>query len=91
VVPPLQPVVVGSFPDTGCMVPESFAVGGNRSYPQFSAVIGSPRNLGYITPTVVPEPSIERVAGAGHSTVGRRGTHMVLYTLPRDSVVRLRE
>jgi hypothetical protein len=30
------------------------------------------------TPTVAPEPSVERVAGAGHSMVGRIGTHMLL-------------
>jgi hypothetical protein len=32
--------------------------------------------------TVAPEPSAEWVAGAGHSMVGRTGTHMVLWALP---------
>jgi hypothetical protein len=36
---------------------------------------------------VVP-PSVERVAGAIHSMVGRIGTHMLLRVPPRDSVVR---
>jgi hypothetical protein len=30
--PPLQPVEAGSFPDTGCMVPQPYAARGNRSY-----------------------------------------------------------
>jgi hypothetical protein len=30
------------------------------------------------------------VAGAGHSTVDRIGTHMVTWALPQDSAVRLR-
>jgi hypothetical protein len=39
--------------------------------------------------TVAHEPSIEWVVGADHSTVGRIGSHMVLCTLPWDSVERL--
>jgi hypothetical protein len=35
VAPPLQSGVVGPFPGTGCMVPQSFVVGGNWSYPRF--------------------------------------------------------
>jgi hypothetical protein len=62
----------------GCMVPQSFAAGGNRSYLKFWVVIGGPQYPGYITPRVAPEPSVERVARAGHSTVGGIGTHMVL-------------
>jgi hypothetical protein len=31
--PPLQPVEVGLFPGMGCMVPQPYAAGGNRSYP----------------------------------------------------------
>jgi hypothetical protein len=45
--------------------------------------------MGYITLAVAREPSIERVAGADHSTVGRICTHMVLWALPRCSVERL--
>jgi hypothetical protein len=44
---------------------------------------------GYFTPTVAPEPSVEQVAGAGNSTVGRIGTHMLLWALSWDSAVRL--
>jgi hypothetical protein len=31
-----------------------------------------------MTPIVAAEPSVERVAGASHSTVGRIGSHMVV-------------
>jgi hypothetical protein len=51
VAPPLQPEVVGSFPGMGCMVPQSFAAGGNQSYPDFWAITSVPRYLGYITLT----------------------------------------
>jgi hypothetical protein len=43
----------------------------------------------YLTMTVALEPSIERVARAGHSTVGRIDSHMLLRALLWDSVVRL--
>jgi hypothetical protein len=36
------------------MVPQLFAVGGNRSYPEFWAITCDPRYLGYFTPTPVP-------------------------------------
>jgi hypothetical protein len=48
VAPPLQLGVVGSFPDTGCMVLQPFAAGGNRSYQEFWAVTGGRRYLGYL-------------------------------------------
>jgi hypothetical protein len=35
----------------GCMVPQSFTAGGNRSYPKFWVVTGDPRYPGYLTPT----------------------------------------
>jgi hypothetical protein len=73
----------------GCMVLQPFAVGGNGPYQEFWAIIGGPRYLGYITLIVSSEPSVERVAGACHSTVGRTCTHMVLWALPWDSAVRL--
>jgi hypothetical protein len=73
-----------------CMVPQSFAAGGNRSYLEFWAVTGGPWYPWYVTPTAAPEPSIERLAGASHSTVGGTGTYMVLWALPQDSAVRLR-
>jgi hypothetical protein len=37
VAPPLQPGVVGLFPGMGRMVPQSFAAGGNQSYPRLFA------------------------------------------------------
>jgi hypothetical protein len=73
----------------GCMVPQLFAARGNRSYLEFWAVTGSLRSPGYLAPTVAPEPSVELVAGAGHSMVGRIGTHMLLWVPTRDSLVRL--
>jgi hypothetical protein len=41
------------------------------------------------TLTVAIEPSVERVARADHSKVGGTGSHMVLWALQWDSVVRL--
>jgi hypothetical protein len=75
VAPSLQLGVLGPSPSTGCMVSQPFAVRGNLSYPEFWAVTGVPR---YFTSTVALEPSIERVVGAGHSAVGRAGSHMLL-------------
>jgi hypothetical protein len=60
VAPPLQPGVVGPFPGMRCMVPQSFATGGNQSSLEFWAITGGPRYPGYITLTVAPEPSVER-------------------------------
>jgi hypothetical protein len=61
-----------------CMVPQLFATRVNRSYPEFWIITGDPWYSGYFTPTVAPEPSVERVARAGLSTVGRIGTYMLL-------------
>jgi hypothetical protein len=82
--------VVGPFYGTGCLIPQSFDTGGNWSYLEFWAITDGPWYPGYITPIVAPKPSIERVAGASHSMMGRTGTHMVLWALPRDSAARLR-
>jgi hypothetical protein len=81
---PLHPGVVGPFPGTGCLVPQPFAAGGNRLYLEFWAITGGPRYSGYITPTVAPEPSIERVARDSHSMMGRTGTHMGLWAISLD-------
>jgi hypothetical protein len=53
-------------------------------------VTGGPRYPRHITPTVALEPSVEWVAGAGHSTMGGTGTHMVLWALMRDLAAKLR-
>jgi hypothetical protein len=79
----------GAISDMGCMVPQLFAAGGNWSYPEFGAIIGDRRYPRYKTLIVAPEPSVERVAGAGHSMVGRTSSHMLLQALPRDSMARL--
>jgi hypothetical protein len=60
------------------MVPQPFTTGGKQSYPKFWAVTDDLVYSGYQTMTVAHEPSIEWVAGAGHSTGGRMGTHMLL-------------
>jgi hypothetical protein len=44
--PSLHPGEVGSFPSTGCLVPQPFATGGNRLYPVL---------LGYNWRLIVPE------------------------------------
>jgi hypothetical protein len=65
----------GAISGTGCTVSQPFAVVGNQSYPEFWAVTDVPWYPGYKTPTVVSEPSVERVAKADHSTVDRTCTH----------------
>jgi hypothetical protein len=72
----------------GCMVLQSFAAVGNQPYPEFWAVTGDSWYLGYLTATLAPKPSVEWVAGANHSMVGRTGTHMLLRALQRDSATR---
>jgi hypothetical protein len=78
VAPPLQPKVMGSFPDTGCMVPKPFAAGKSQSYLEFCAITSDLHYPEYFIPTVALEPSIERVVRADHLTVGRTSSHMVL-------------
>jgi hypothetical protein len=51
------------------------------------AVTGGSQYLGYMTSTVAPEFSIDRVAETVHSIEGRIGTHMSLWVSPWDSVV----
>jgi hypothetical protein len=70
------------------MVHQPFAAGGNQLYLDFWAIIGDLRFLGYKTPTVALEPIIKWVAGAIHSTGDIIGTHMLLWVLPRDLMVR---
>jgi hypothetical protein len=67
------------------MVPEPFTTGGNPLYLEFCAVTGDSRYPRHFTPIVAPEPSVKWVARAGHSMVGRTGTHMVLQALMWDS------
>jgi hypothetical protein len=71
-----------------CVVPQPFAAGGNRSYPELWVVTSDPWYSGYKTPTTALEPSVERVAGAIQWTGGRIGTHMLLRVPSRDLVVR---
>jgi hypothetical protein len=69
------------------MVPNHFAAEGNRSYPDYWAVINDPRYPGYKTPTIAPVPFDKRVAGADHLRDGGIGTHMILWGPPQDSEV----
>jgi hypothetical protein len=62
----------------GCMIPQPFATGGNRSYLEFWVVTGSPRYSGYFTPTIAPEPSVERVVKNILSMGGRIGAYVAL-------------
>jgi hypothetical protein len=52
VAPPLHLGVVGVLPGTGCMIPQPFATGENRSYLEFWAVIGGVWYPRYIAPTI---------------------------------------
>jgi hypothetical protein len=71
----------------GCMDPQPFEARGNRSYLKFWAVTSDPRYPRYLTLIVALEPFVEQVVGAGHSTVGRTGTHMLLQALSCDSTI----
>jgi hypothetical protein len=88
VAPPLQPRVVGPYLIWGCMVSQPFAIGGNQSYPDFWPVTDDPWYPGYETLTVAPEHSVERVARAIQLIGDIIGTHMLLWVLPWDLVVR---
>jgi hypothetical protein len=70
------------------VVPQPFAIGVNRSYPDLWVITGDMQYLGYKNRTVAPEPSVEWVAGAVPSTGGRIGTHMLLWVSSWDSMVR---
>jgi hypothetical protein len=64
--------VLAVFLGTECMVFYPFLTVGNQLYPEFWVVIGGPWYPGYITLTLAPEPSVERVARVGHSIVGKQ-------------------
>jgi hypothetical protein len=49
-------------------------------------VTGIPRYSGYKTLTVAPEPIVEQVVRAIHSTGGRIGTHKLLWVLSQDQL-----
>jgi hypothetical protein len=52
------------------------------------AITSGSQYLGYKTPTVAIEPSVEHVAEVVHLMGGRIGTHMSLQVPPWDSMVR---
>jgi hypothetical protein len=78
----------GAISSMRCMVAQPFAARGNWLYPEFYG-----HNRRATVPRVLdpdsspPELSVERVARAGHSTVGRIGTHMLLRVPSRDLLV----
>jgi hypothetical protein len=86
VAPPIQHGVVGLFPGMEYMDPQLFPARENRSYPEFWPYPVAHGTRG-IYPDSSPKPSVEQVAGVGHSTMGRTCSHMILWALPRDSVV----
>jgi hypothetical protein len=71
------------------MVLQLFATRGNQLYLEFWAVTGDLQYPGYKTPTIAPEPSVERVVENVLLPGGRIGTHMLLQALPRYWAVRL--
>jgi hypothetical protein len=79
----------GAISGTGCMVPQSFATGGNWSYPKFWAVTGDLRYPGYKTSTVAPDPFVERAVENALLTGGRIGSYMLVQALLWDSAERL--
>jgi hypothetical protein len=79
---------VGPYPVWGTWFPNHFPLEGTGPYIEFWVVTESPWNPGYKTPTVAPEPFIEWVVGAIHSTGDIIGTYMSLRVLLQDSVVR---
>jgi hypothetical protein len=78
---------MGPYLVQGAWFPNRLLLEGTDLYPDFWAITGGPRYLGYMTLTVAPEPSIKRVIGAVHPTGSRIGTHMSLRVPSRDSVV----
>jgi hypothetical protein len=77
------------FPGMGCMVSQPYGTGENRSYPGVLSHNWWPTVPGVNYPNSNSRALRERVAGAGRSTVGGTGSHMVLWTLLRDSAARL--
>jgi hypothetical protein len=51
------------------------------TYPGCWAITGDPWYVGYKSPTVALEPSIEWVARAGRLTDGKMGTHDIVETV----------
>jgi hypothetical protein len=69
----------GTISGMGYLVPQPFGAGGNWAVSKFVfSITGDPRCPTYKTPIVAPEPSVERMAEAVHSTGGRIGTHISL-------------
>jgi hypothetical protein len=87
VVPPIQPRVVGPYPNGVRGSPVICHWGQLGCIQIFWAITGGPWYMGYRTLIVAPEPSVDRVVGASLSMGGRIGTHMLLWVPPRDLVV----
>jgi hypothetical protein len=65
----------------GCMAPQLYATVGNRLCLGVLGYNRWPTVPEVIYPDSSPRPFVEQVAKAGHLTVGRTGSHMVLWTL----------
>jgi hypothetical protein len=75
--PYVRPLEAGLSPDMWCVCPAMCHYG----KPIVSGILchnWQPVVREVMTLTVALEPSVERVAGAGHSTMGRIGSHVVL-------------
>jgi hypothetical protein len=75
--PYVQPLEVGHLLIRGVWAPAVCHCG----KPIISGILGRNRRTvvpRVMTPTVAPKPSVEWVAGDGHSIVGRIGSHVVL-------------
>jgi hypothetical protein len=73
----------------GCVVPQHLPLEGTGRIQNFCAVIVDPRYLGYKTPIVAPEPSVEWAVENILLMGGRIGNHMLLWALPQDLMMRL--
>jgi hypothetical protein len=85
--PAIQPRSMGPYLAWGTWFLSCMPLEGTWSYLDLMAVTGGLRCPGDKTPIVAPEPSVEWVVEAVHSTGGRIGTHMSLWVPPRYSVV----
>jgi hypothetical protein len=76
------PVVPTQYKKSPGVAPES--LGESQPRLQEWAITDVPRYPKYKTPTVAPEPFIEWVVRAVHSTGGIIGTHMLLWVPSQD-------
>jgi hypothetical protein len=85
--PPLQPAVVGPYEVHGSWLPSHLPLEGTRLYPDLLDHNWQPMVPGVQDPDS-SRRAFRRVSGwVVHSMGGRISTHILLWALPRDSVV----